>query len=81
MSAPVFTSPEAAPTNGDRRDALSHIVCCADEDVALCGRRGFGAPCDGTEHQCLVCNDLDLTGHCPTGRACEYKLPGKDDHA
>lgn len=62
---------EVTTVGGDDDNELSHVSCCVDEDVALCGVDVSGDEFDeDVVVTCIVCayiEDLDSTtptGHC-----------------
>lgn len=51
---------EAAAFGGGGDDGLNHVVCCENQDLALCGKDCTGAPFDNdAEIDCSVCAELD----------------------
>jgi len=54
-------------------DEPSHIVCCVDENIGLCGTDLTNVPWvdDDTPTGCVVCSDLhDVVTFCPKGGKC-----------
>jgi len=47
-----------------------HLVCCCNEDLALCGEDLTGHPFGHSDVPCPICHDVDTT--CPRcGRDCD----------
>lgn len=49
---------------------LNHVVCCEDENVALCGIDASDIEFGGDGLPCVVCDDLEQTSFCPKGKRC-----------
>ena len=66
----TITEMRPAPPNEEVEE--SHIVCCRDLNLSLCGLdvtgEDFNPP--GTPTTCAVCRDLDDTTFCPRGLEC-----------
>jgi len=64
-------TPSTAPPAVD--EGLSHIVCCKNENLALCGIDATGAELDeDADTSCIVCQDLHRSyWFCPRGGKCD----------
>lgn len=63
------------PALGPPKDSLAHIMCCSDEDIAMCGGRLTGKIVEAHEPaaSCLVCEDLwSQRTYCPKGGQCTW---------
>jgi hypothetical protein len=70
MSTPHTTRAERRATvwaaDVDDSDVeLVHVVCCVDEDTALCSTDVSAEPWTRSEISCVVCGDLETTKVCP----------------
>lgn len=55
----VIVDELAETTAGD--DGIDHVVCCEDENLAMCGKdvTGLEWGSDGTNQSCVVCALMD----------------------
>lgn len=52
------TRPDLRGTTEDS-DELAHLVCCCDDDTAMCGLDVTDEPwCVADDQECVVCRDL-----------------------
>lgn len=60
------------PKDADSDDELTHVCCCRDEDVSLCGVDLTDSNWDHDKQnlQCVVCDDLERSDWCPKGGRC-----------
>lgn len=60
----VNTTPLAVENTGDGYD-ITHIYCCLDENLGLCGADLVGAGKQATPIECVPCAIAEQKGTCP----------------
>jgi hypothetical protein len=75
LSPARWARPEGV--GADRDDELLHVVCCVDNDVALCSTDVTGAPWDTGNQDCVVCIDLERSRTCPRFDRCRKARRGR----
>lgn len=62
MTVQPDADPAATPPGGDEGIELFHIMCCADENLGLCGIDLTDVPvvesCPEDDQDCVVCEDI-----------------------
>lgn len=66
----TILEPKTTTGDNDHDDGLTHVMCCREENMMLCGIYDDEAPIDNGPVTCVVCRDLNGTAFCPLGLKC-----------